>query len=150
MLSQTLNNLEAALAGESMAHIKYLYFAQLAEREGYIDVAEHFRHTANQEIKHAWGHLELLIGTPSTKQCLEMAIQGETYEFTEMYPKFEQQAQQDGDEVAAELARQQLQESREHAEGFLELLDLAERRFSALKRVEEKHANAYRQQLEQL
>lgn len=130
-----------------MAHIKYLYFAELAEREGYIDIAKHFRKTANQEIKHAWGHLELLIGTPSTRQCLEMAIQGETYEFTEMYPKFEQQAKQDGDQVAAELAREQIAESKEHAEDFLELLELAERRFSALKRVEEKHANAYRQQL---
>ena len=60
--SVTLANLEKALAGESMAHIKYRYFAKLARAEGFEDVAKHFEHTADQEILHAWGHLELLIG----------------------------------------------------------------------------------------
>ena len=81
--SVTLANLEKALAGESMAHIKYRYFARLARAEGFEDVAKHFEHTADQEILHAWGHLELLVGKPSTKECLELAIAGETYEFTQ-------------------------------------------------------------------
>ena len=81
-MSATLANLGSALAGESQAHIKYRYFARIAREEGYEDVALHFEHTADQELKHAWGHLELLIGRPSTKECLEKAIEGETYEFT--------------------------------------------------------------------
>ncbi len=88
----TLRNLEKALAGESMAHIKYRYFAKIAREEGFEDVAKHFEETANQEIKHAWGHLELLIGRPDTKECLRKAIDGETYEYTEMYPQMEEEA----------------------------------------------------------
>ena len=95
-MSATLANLESALAGESMAHIKYRYFAKIAREEGYEDVAKHFEHTADQEIKHAWGHLELLIGKPTTKECLQKAIDGETYEFTEMYPQFESIAVAEG------------------------------------------------------
>jgi rubrerythrin len=99
--SVTLANLEKALAGESMAHIKYRYFAKLARAEGFEDVAKHFEHTADQEILHAWGHLELLIGKPSTKECLELAIEGETYEFTQMYPEFETIATREGELEAA-------------------------------------------------
>ena len=72
-MSVTLKNLESALAGESMAHIKYRYFAKIAREEGYEDVAKHFEHTADQEILHAWGHLELLIGKPSTKRFAALA-----------------------------------------------------------------------------
>ena len=150
VLSKTLQNLESALAGESMAHIKYRYFAQIARDEGYHDIADHFEHTADQEIKHAWGHLELLVGYPSTKQCLEMAIKGETYEYTEMYPKFEDEAIEEGDSNAALEARMQANESKMHAAAFIELLDKAERRFAALAKVEERHANAYRQKLGEL
>ena len=77
-MSITLKNLESALAGESMAHIKYRYFARIAREEGFEDVAKHFEHTADQEILHAWGHLELLVGKLSTRECLEKAIEGET------------------------------------------------------------------------
>jgi len=143
-MSITLKNLESALAGESMAHIKYRYFAKIAREEGFEDVAKHFEHTADQEIKHAWGHLELLIGKPSTKECLEKAIEGETYEFTEMYPKFHAEAVAEGLLKEAEEAREQMFESRRHAKEFIEILDLAEKRFAALKKVEEKHANAYK------
>ena len=117
-MSNTLKNLESALAGESMAHIKYRYFAKIAREEGFEDVARHFEHTADQEIKHAWGHLELLIGKPSTKECLQKAIDGETYEFTEMYPKFEEEAEREGKEDAMLEARLQIIESKEHAEQF--------------------------------
>jgi len=85
-MSITIKNLESALAGESQAHIKYRYFAKIARAEGFEDVARHFEHTADQELLHAWGHLELLIGKPTTKECLQKAIDGETYEFTHMYP----------------------------------------------------------------
>lgn len=149
-MSVTLHNLEKALAGESMAHIKYRYFARIAREEGFEEVAKHFEHTADQEIKHAWGHLELLIGKPSTKECLEKAIEGETYEFTEMYPQFHAIAVAEGDLKAAEEAREQLLESRRHAKEFIEILELAEKRFAALQKVEQRHAQAYKQVLENL
>jgi rubrerythrin len=146
-MSVTLKNLESALAGESMAHIKYRYFAKIAREEGFEDVAKHFEHTADQEIKHAWGHLELLIGKPSTKECLQKAIDGETYEFTTMYPDFERAAEIEGNTLAAMEAKAQIEESKEHAEQFAAVLAKAEKRFAALKKVEERHANAYKQVL---
>ena len=149
-MSITIKNLESALAGESMAHIKYRYFAKIAREEGFEDVAKHFEHTADQEIKHAWGHLELLIGTPSTKECLEKAIEGETYEYTEMYPKFEEEAELEGNDDAMLEARLQAAESKEHAEQFTEVLKKAEKRFAALAKVEKRHAEAYKQTLENL
>jgi rubrerythrin len=144
-MSITLKNLESALAGESMAHIKYLYFARIAREDGFEDVAKHFEHTAAQEIKHAWGHLELLIGRPSTKVCLEKAIEGETYEYTEMYPRMEEEAERENNEAALLEARHQIAESQEHAEQFQAVLRKAEKRFAALKRVEQRHAEAYQQ-----
>lgn len=149
-MSITLRNLEGALAGESMAHIKYRYFAKIARDEGFEDIAKHFEHTADQEIKHAWGHLELLIGKPSTKECLEKAIQGETQEFTEMYPRMEAEALVEGAKQIADEIRGQIEESKEHAEQFKKVLALAQKRFNALKKVEERHAKAYKQQLEKL
>jgi len=83
-MSITTKNLESAFAGESQAHTKYRYFAKIAREEGYEEIAQHFEHTADQELLHAWGHLELMIGKPSTKECLEKAIEGETYEYTIM------------------------------------------------------------------
>ena len=146
-MSATLANLEKALAGESMAHIKYRYFAKIAREEGYEDVAKHFEHTADQEIKHACGHLELLIGKPSTKECLQKAIEGETYEFTTMYPEFETIANREGELHVEKEMRSQIEESFEHAQQFKDVLAKAEKRFAALKKVEERHANAYKQVL---
>lgn len=144
-MSVTLQNLESALAGESMAYTKYMYFARIAREDGFEDVAKHFEHTASQELKHAWGHLELLIGRPSVKVCLEKAIEGETYEYTEMYPLFEAKALREGNYLAAQEAKQQASESQEHAQQFQAVLKKAEKRFAALKRVEQKHAEAYQQ-----
>jgi rubrerythrin len=146
----TLQNLESALAGESMAHIKYRYFARIAREEGFEEVAKHFEHTADQEIKHAWGHLELLIGKPSTKECLEKAIEGETYEFTTMYPKFETEAKLEQNPLAKKEFAEQIEESKEHAAQFAEVLAKAEKRFAALAKVEKRHAQAYQQTLENL
>ena len=143
-MSITLKNLESALAGESQAHIKYRYFAKIAREEGFEDVAKHFEHTADQELLHAWGHLELLIGKPTTKECLEKAIEGETYEFTTMYPTFKDQAAQEGHTAVQEF-QEQIDESIEHAEEFKAVLVKAEKRFAALAKVEQRHAQAYQQ-----
>lgn len=144
-MSITIKNLESALAGESMAHIKYRYFAKLAREEGYEEVAKHFEHTADQEIKHAWGHLELLIGKPSTKHCLELAIEGETHEYTAMYPTMHAEAIAEGNTAAAAEAAEQIAESKEHADQFKAVLAMAEKRFAALAKVEKRHAEAYQQ-----
>lgn len=148
--SLTLMNLASALAGESQAHVKYRYFAKIAREEGYEEVAQHFEHTADQELLHAWGHLELLVGKPSTKQCLELAIEGETYEFTTMYPDFEQRAKEENNRTAQLEFASQIVESSEHAEQFKAVLAKAERRFAALTKVERRHAAAYQQVLESL
>jgi rubrerythrin len=149
-MSITIKNLESAFAGESQAHTKYRYFAKIAREEGHEEIAKHFEHTADQELLHAWGHLELLIGKPSTKECLEKAIEGETYEFTVMYPEFEAVAKNEGNENAAREAQEQIVESKEHADQFKKVLVLAEKRFAALKKVEKRHAEAYAHVLEVL
>jgi len=149
-MSITIKNLESALAGESQAHIKYRYFAKIAREEGFEDVARHFEHTADQELLHAWGHLELLIGKPNTKECLEKAIEGETYEFTTMYPNFRDDAVHERNELAEKEMQGQIEESREHAEQFKAVLAKAQKRFDALKRVEQRHASAYQRMLEEV
>jgi rubrerythrin len=149
-MSITIKNLESALAGESQAHIKYRYFAKIAREEGYEDIAQHFEHTADQELLHAWSHLELLIGKPSTRECLEKAIEGETYEFETMYPEFRRAAEHEGNARAMIEADHQIAESQEHAEQFKSVLARAEKKFAALTRIEQRHAAAYQSKLETL
>jgi len=149
-MSITIKNLESALAGESMAHIKYRYFAKIAREEGFEEVAKHFEETADQEIKHAWGHLELLIGKPTTKECLEKAIEGETYEYTEMYPGFVERAKAEQNIEAVKEFNEQGRESNEHAQQFKAVLLKAEKRFAALTKIEKRHADAYQSKLEAL
>ena len=149
-MSVTLKNLESALAGESQAHVKYRYFAKIAREEGHEEVAKHFEHTADQELLHVWGHLELLVGKPSTKQCLEMAIEGETHEFTTMYPTMQAEAIAEGNTAAASEAADQTAESKQHADEFKAVLVKAQKRFTALAKVEQRHAAAYTQVMEAL
>ncbi|GAB3457121.1 rubrerythrin family protein [Massilia terrae] len=150
--SVTIENLEAAFAGESMAHIKYRYFARMARAAGAIEVAEAFEATADQEVMHAFGHLDLLYPkdklTPA--RALEIAIEGETYEYTEMYPKFRHLAVEEGNRAAVAEYDEQIAESKEHAEQFKRTLELAAKRFAALAKVEERHANHYQAALDKL
>ncbi|MFS0753153.1 rubrerythrin family protein [Noviherbaspirillum sp. 1P10PC] len=150
--SVTVQNLEAAFAGESMAHIKYRYFAKLARAAGAEDVAQAFEATADQEVMHAFGHLDLLY--PKAKmtpaKALEIAIEGETYEYTEMYPKFRHLAVEEGNQAAVAEFDEQIAESKEHAENFRRTLEMAAKRFAALAKVEERHANHYRDVLNAL
>ena len=150
LMSITIKNLESALAGESQAHIKYRYFARIAREEGHEDIAQHFEHTADQELLHAWSHLELLIGKPSTRECLQKAIEGETYEFETMYPEFRRAAEHEGNARAMIEADHQIAESQEHAEQFKSVLARAEKKFAALARIEQRHAAAYQSKLETL
>ena len=147
---KTYQNLESAFAGESMAHIKYRYFARLARAAGDEATARIFEQTADQEVMHAFGHLDLLYPADqiSPARALEIAIEGETYEYTEMYPAFRQAAVDDGNAAAAAELDAQIGESRAHAEQFKSVLDKAAKRFAALAKVEERHANHYQQALE--
>ena len=149
-MSETINSLHTAYSGESQAHTKYRYFAKIAREEGFEDIAKHFEHTADQELLHSWGHLELIIGKPDTRKCLELAIEGETYEFTEMYPHFKETAEFEGNMAAANEAQNQINESKEHAEQFQAMLKKAEKRFAALAKVEKRHAEAYQNKLDEL
>jgi rubrerythrin len=150
--SVTIQNLEAAFAGESMAHIKYRYFAKLARAAGALDVAEAFEATADQEVAHAFGHLDLLYPkdklTPA--RALEIAIEGETYEYTEMYPQFRHLAVEEGNAAAVAEYHEQIAESKDHAAQFKRTLELAAKRFAALAKVEERHANHYQAALDKL
>ena len=149
---KTWQNLESAFAGESMAHIKYRYFAKLAREAGDEETARVFEETAAQEVQHAFGHLDLLYPkdriTPA--RALAIAIEGETYEYTEMYPGFRKTAEAEGNAAAVREIDEQIGESREHAQRFQEVLAKAQKRFAALAKVEERHANHYRAQLESL
>ena len=149
-MSETINSLHSAFAGESQAHTKYRYFAKIAREEGFEDIAKHFEHTADQELLHSWGHLELIIGNPDTRKCLEMAIEGETYEFEVMYPEFREIAEFEGNLNAAKEAQHQIEESQRHASEFQEILKKAEKRFAALAKVEKRHAEAYQAKLDEL
>lgn len=142
-MSQTIKNLETAFAGESQAHTKYMYFAHLADQMGQFEVADHFYATAEQELKHAHSHLNLLIGEPEVLEMLEMAIDGETYEYTTMYPQMFKEAMEEGRLLDAQEAKHQIEESKLHAEEFRQLLDLAAKRFDALARIERKHAGGF-------
>jgi len=143
---KTIENLKSAFAGESMAHIKYRYFAKLARAAGDEATARVFEETADQEVQHAFGHLDLLYPqaelTPA--KCLAIAIEGETYEYTEMYPQFRATAELEGNAAAVAEIDEQIAESKEHAQRFQATLAKAARRFAALAKVEERHANQYR------
>jgi len=145
--SVTVKNIESAFAGESMAYIKYMYFAKMSRAHGDEETAKVFEETAAQEVHHAFGHLDLLYPkdemTPA--RCLDMAIAGETYEYTEMYPSFRHMAVEEQNHAAVAEMDEQIAESKEHAERFRATLEKAAKRFAALARVEERHANHYRE-----
>ena len=99
-MSLTDQNLQAAFAGESQANRKYLAFAKKAEEEGYLQVARLFRAAAEAETIHAHNHLKELSGIRSTRENLEAAIKGESFEFQQMYPKMIEDAKSENHKAA--------------------------------------------------
>jgi len=85
--------------------------------------------------------------TMTPAKALQMAIDGETYEYTEMYPTFRKTAEAEGNAAAVAEMDEQMEESRVHAAQFKATLEKAQKRFAALARVEERHANHYKAQL---
>jgi rubrerythrin len=101
MMSRTEENLKAAFAGESQANRKYLAFAQKADADGYNGIAKLFRAAAHAETIHALRELNDLGGVQSTAENLRAAIEGETYEYTDMYARFLEEASSEGVKGAA-------------------------------------------------
>jgi rubrerythrin len=149
---KTLKNLESAFAGESMAYQKYLYFAKLARKKGFEEVAQAFEETAKHEIGHAEGHLRFLFpeDSLSVEDILKLAIAGETHEYTEMYPTYEKIAIEENHAMAVGEFKEQIAESKEHAEFFQKNLDKISKVFAGLAKVEAAHAKKYEDQLAKL
>jgi rubrerythrin len=99
-MGNTQENLKAAFAGESQANRRYLFFAEAADKQGHQQVARLFRAVAEAETVHARNHLSTLGDVKSTPENLEVAIGGEFYEFTKMYPEFIEQAKSEGNRKA--------------------------------------------------
>ena len=148
--SQTKKNLESAFAGESMANRKYLYFAKIARELGDEEVAKVFEETAHQETAHAISHLELTYPKKdlTVEKLLKLAIEGERYEHTVMYPGFESKALEEKAEDALREFKEQAKESQEHDIRFVQTLETARKRFKALTQVEKAHAERYQKVLD--
>jgi rubrerythrin len=125
-------NLKHAFAGESQANRRYLYFARVADIEGYPDVGGLFRDTSEAETGHAFGHLDFLkeVGDPctnvpigTTAKNLKSAVEGETYEYTEMYPGFAKTARDEGLQELAEWFETLAKAEKSHAGRFAKGLD---------------------------
>ena len=123
--TKTEQNLQAAFAGESQARNKYSYFASVAKKEGYEQLAAIFLETADQEKTHAKLHLQALSGIGDTRANLQAAAAGEGHEWTSMYPTMAQEAR---------------------AEGFEEIA----RRFENIGKIEKSHQERYQALLQNL
>ena len=121
--SKTEKNLETAFAGESMARNKYTYFASKARKEGYVQIANIFEETANNEKEHAKMWFKLLNdGIGSTAECLKAAAEGENYEWTDMYAAFAKEAKEEGFDEIARLFEGVAAIEKEHEERYRKLL----------------------------
>lgn len=120
--SKTEKNLLTAFAGESQARNKYTYFASVAKKEGYEQIAGIFLETAENEKEHAkvWAKLLGLIG--DTAKNLEEAAQGENYEWTQMYREFAQTAREEGFEDIAKVMEEIAEVEAAHEERYRKLL----------------------------
>ena len=130
--TKTEQNLKDAFAGESQANRRYLYFANKADVEGQNDVAALFRSTAEGETGHAHGHLEYLeqVGDPATGlpiggtvENLKASIEGETHEYTDMYPGMAKTAREEGFDEIADWFETLAKAERSHANKFAKALE---------------------------
>ena len=130
--SNTHANLKAAFAGESQANRRYLYFAKVADVEGYPEIAGNFRQTAEGETGHAHGHLDYLktCGDPATDlpigdtaSNLQASVAGETHEYTDMYPGMAKTAREEGFDEIANWFETLAKAEKSHAGRFQQMLD---------------------------
>ena len=120
--TQTEKNLEAAFAGESQARNKYTYFASVAKKEGFEQMAEIFTKTADNEKEHAKLWLKELQGIGSTAENLAHAAEGENYEWTDMYEGFAKTAEEEGFTTLAKKFRMVAAIEKRHEERYRALL----------------------------
>ena len=130
--TKTQKNLKTAFAKSSKANLRYLYFAQKADLEGYNDISAVFRSTAEGETGHAHGHLAYLeeTGDPATGEPigdtalnLKAAIAGETHEYTDMYPGMARSAREEGFDEIADWFETLAKAEKSHAGRFQKALD---------------------------
>ncbi len=124
--SKTEKNLMAAFSGESEARNKYTYFASVAKKEGYEQIAAIFQDTANNEKEHAKMWFKELSGIGNTIQNLKSAAAGENYEWTDMYATFAKEAEEEGFTALAAKFRAVAAIEKTHEERYLKLLDNVE------------------------
>ena len=122
--TKTEKNLMEAFAGESMARNKYTYFASVAKKEGYEQLAAIFEETAGNEKEHAKIWFKALCGgaIPDTMTCLEMAASGENDEWTEMYPRMAAEAKEEGFTQLAAIFEETAGNEKEHAKMWFKAL----------------------------
>ena len=125
-MPSTLDNLKEAFAGESQVNQKYRAFAIKAEKEGFPNIAQLFKTTAEAERIHAVGHLKSMDGIGSTQENLEAAIRGEVFEYTEMYPPMLEQAEAEGHR-AQKYFSYAVQSEQVHAQLYRLALDAIEK-----------------------
>jgi Rubrerythrin len=121
-MSKTIANLKEAFAGESQANRKYLAFAHKADQEKKPYAARVFRAAAEAETIHAHTHLKAMKGISTTEDNLNEAINGETYEFTTMYPPMIKDAEEEGEKMAARSMTMANEAEKVHAEFFKKAL----------------------------
>ncbi len=120
--TKTEKNLEAAFAGESQARNKYTYFASVAKKEGYEQIAALFEKTANNEKEHAKLWFKALGGLSDTAKNLLAAAEGENYEWTDMYERFAKDAEEEGFSALAAQFRAVAAIEKSHEERYRALL----------------------------
>jgi len=123
---KTQENLMAAFAGESQANRKYLAFAQKAEKEGKDKIARLFKAVAGAETIHALKHLDTAAKVGTTLENVKAAVEGETYEYTKMYPGFIEQAEEEGHTAAARSFKLANSAEKEHAQLYQKALEAIE------------------------
>lgn len=120
--SKTERNLMEAFAGESQARNKYTYFASVAKKEGYEQIAAIFLETAENEKEHAKLHLKALAGIGDTVANLKAAADGENHETTKMYPEMAREAREEGFEDVARMFERIGTVEASHRDRYLALL----------------------------
>ena len=118
--------LEDAFAGESMAHMRYLIFAEKAEKEGFSSIAKLFRAIAHAEFVHAKNHFVALGNLGKTPENLQAGIEGEAYEVEEMYPVFKKAAEFQGEKDAVRTTNYALEAEKIHADLYKKAKEMAE------------------------
>ena len=124
--TKTEKNLMEAFSGESQARNKYTYYASAARKAGFVQMANIFEETANQEKEHAKMWFKEFHGIGDTAENLKDAAEGENYEWTDMYKRMAQEAREEGFEDIAFLFEKVGEIEKEHEQRYLKLLENVE------------------------